>query len=97
MKKEEINNCEITTTEIEASEHNHIFKGNSFRIWQSMFNDFKIKESSRADIKFMFEIMKYEKLIHQTVSQVALLNWINETYELTISKTRYIDSLLSES
>lgn len=71
--------------------HNHIFKDNSFEVWQSMFNDFKIKESSRTDIKFMFEIMKYEKLIHPTVTQTALLNWINDNYQLTISKARYID------
>jgi len=71
--------------------HNHIFKSNAFKVWQLMYNDFKIKESSRTDIKFMFEIMKYEKLIHPTVTQTALLYWINETYQLTISKARYID------
>jgi len=71
--------------------HNHIFISNAFKVWQSMYNYFKIKESSRTDIKFMFEIMKYEKLIHPTVTQTALLNWINETYQLTISKARYID------
>jgi hypothetical protein len=71
--------------------HNHIFKSNAFKVWQSMYNDFRIKESSRTDIKFMFEIMKYEKLIHPTVTQTAVLNWINETYQLTISKARYID------
>jgi len=71
--------------------HNAYFKDNAFEVWQSMFTDFKIKESSRTDVKFMFEIMKYEKLIHPTVTQTALLNWINDTYQLTISKARYID------
>jgi hypothetical protein len=68
--------------------HNHIFKGNSFDVWQSMFSEFGINESSRTDVKFMFEEMKKDSLIHNTVNQITFLDWIRETYNgLIIQKT----------
>ena len=68
--------------------HSHIFKGNSFDVWQSMFSEFGINESSRTDVKFMFEEMKKDYLIHNTVNQITFLDWIGETYNgLIIQKT----------
>lgn len=54
--------------------HSAIFQSNAFEVWQSMFNDFKINERSRTDVKFMFEEMKKEGLIHNTVSQINFWN-----------------------
>jgi hypothetical protein len=67
--------------------HNHIFKDNAFEVWQSMFDEFGINESSRTDVKFMFEEMKKKKLIHHTVNQINFLEWISLTYSLNIEKT----------
>lgn len=68
--------------------HNHIFKHNAFDVWQSMFDEFEIVESSRTDVKFMFEEMKKERLIHNTVNQKTFLSWIEEVYDgLIIQKT----------
>lgn len=70
--------------------HTHIFKGNAFKVWQSMFDEFNITERSRTDIKFMFEEMrkKGEGLIHPTVNQTSFLEWIASTYDgLIIQKT----------
>ncbi|TDP03096.1 hypothetical protein [Flavobacterium sp. 245] len=61
--------------------HNHIFKENAFEVWQSMFDEFEINERSRTDVKFMFEEMKKEGLIHNTVNQKTFLEWIPETYK----------------
>jgi hypothetical protein len=68
--------------------HNQIFKGNAFDVWQYMFNEFGINESSRTDVKFMFEEMRKEELIHNTVNQKTFLEWITSTYDgIIIEKT----------
>jgi len=73
--------------EVKKELHNHIFKDKAFEVWQSMFDEFEIDESSRTDVKFMFEEMKKEKLIHHTVNQINFLEWIYSTYSLNIEKT----------
>lgn len=78
------------TDEVKKELHNHIFKGNAFEVWQYMFDEFGINESSRTDVKFMFEEMrkKGEGLIHNTVNQTTFLEWIASTYkDLIIQKT----------
>ena len=50
--------------EVKKELHNNIFKDNAFVVWQSMFVKFKITESNRTDIDFMFEVMKYHNLIY---------------------------------
>jgi hypothetical protein len=67
--------------------HTHIFKGNAFEVWQAMFDSFQIKGSSRTDVKFMFEEMKKDNLIYNTINQITFLNWISETYQITVEKT----------
>ncbi|WP_417200533.1 hypothetical protein [Bizionia sp.] len=72
--------------------HYHIFKFGAFNSWQRMFRVFHIDEDSRTDIKFMFEAMKNHKLIHSTVSQTSLLEWILESYNLEIGKTNNLNN-----
>lgn len=87
-----INNIDLSDTNttknnIASYKHTHIFKNNAFDVWEAMFNDFGIKESSRTDIKFMFEEMKKDGLIFNTITQKNILNWISETYQIEIEKT----------
>ncbi len=77
----------IKPDEVKKELHPHIFKGNAFEVWQSMFDSFQITESSRTDVKFMFEEMKKDNLIHNTVNQTTFLKWISDTYQITIEKT----------
>jgi hypothetical protein len=68
--------------------HNHIFKNNAFEVWEYMFEEFEINTSSRTDVKFIFEEMKKDGLIHKTVNQIDFLDWILCTYDgLIIQKT----------
>lgn len=89
--------------EVKKELHNHIFKGNAFEVWQFMFDSFQITERSRTDVKFMFEEMKKDGFIHNTVNQKTFLDWISETYEITIektsnfSKTKYRNSIYSSA
>lgn len=78
----------IKTDEVKKELHNHIFKDNAFEVWQSMFDEFDVNESSRTDVKFMYEEMKKEELIHNTVNQKTFLEWITSFYDgLIVQKT----------
>lgn len=67
--------------------HSEIFKNNAFEVWESMFESFVIVKESRTDVKFIFEAMKKDTFIHNTVSQKSFLDWINKIYSLAIEKT----------
>ncbi|GAB5400137.1 MAG: hypothetical protein Aureis2KO_17220 [Aureisphaera sp.] len=69
------------------TKHSHIFRNNAFEVWQSMYDGFDIKGSSRADVKFMYEEMKKDGLIFETVNQKTFLDWISQTYQIVIQKT----------
>ena len=75
--------------EVKKELHNNIFKGNAFEIWQSMFEKFKITESKRTDIDFMFEVMKYNNLIYDNIKYVDIQNWINNVYEISFEKIKF--------
>jgi hypothetical protein len=77
--------------EVKKELHNHIFKNNAFEVWHSMFESFDIKESSRTDIRFMYDAMQFDGLIHENISQTYLLGWITEIYQITIEKPQYKD------
>jgi hypothetical protein len=90
----ELENEDISTNKNEISPkdkkqdlHNHIFKNNAFLVWEYLKEKLDVTESSRADVKFTFEEMKKNCLIHDTVNQTSFLNWINEIYGLAIEKT----------
>jgi hypothetical protein len=77
------------TIESRKALHGNIFKDNAFDVWQSMFESFNIKESSNTDLRFMFEVMKYNGQIHKTVTLTGMTEWINETYDFAITKLQY--------
>jgi len=77
--------------EVKKELHNNIFKGNAFEVWQSMFDKFKITESKRTDIDFMFEVMKYNNLIYDNIKYVDIQNWINNVYEISFDKIKFTD------
>lgn len=72
---------------LKSYKHSEIFKNNAFEVWESMFESFGIVKESRTDVKFTFEVMKKDTLIHNTVSQKSFLDWINNIYSLDIEKT----------
>lgn len=92
---DEPNNLEQSTeseqknepTTVVEDKHSKIFKNNAFEVWQSLFDEFDIQESSRTDVKFIYEEMKKDGLIHNTINQKGFLDWINETYEIQVLKT----------
>lgn len=71
--------------------HNNIFTDNNFNIWDEMFAKFKINSSKRTDIDFMFQIMKYNNLIHKNIGFTDMVDWINDVYEVLFDKIKYTD------
>lgn len=70
--------------------HNNIFKDNAFDVWQSMFEQFKIKESSYStDLDFMYNVMYNDQLIHKEIGKVNMVDWINDIYKITFTKIRF--------
>jgi hypothetical protein len=81
---------DIKPDEIKKELHNNIFKDNAFEVWHSMFVKFKIIESNYStDIDFMFEVMKYNNLIHKNIGLTDIKNWVNKVYEILFEKIRY--------
>lgn len=71
--------------------HPKIFDNNAFCVWESMFDSFQVTEKKRTDLRFMFEAMKYDNLIHNTVTVANIVEWINETYQIKVEKLHYTD------
>jgi hypothetical protein len=71
--------------------HFKIFASNSFNLWERMFEHFKINEKKRTDLSFMYEVMIFPELIHETVSKKNIEDWINETYTFDIDKIHFTD------
>ena len=69
--------------------HNHIFKDDAFEVWKRFLEHRDIDATKRTDFRFLYEIMKSEKFIHQTVTVKNITDWINETYEYAIEKLQY--------
>lgn len=79
----------IKIDEVAREMHPKIFVKNAFDIWEQMFECFKINKTKRTDLSFMYEVMLYDKLIHETVSKKNIEGWINETYKFEIDKIHY--------
>jgi hypothetical protein len=79
----------INVLEVKKELHNNIFTDNTFYVWERLFENFNINETKRTDLRFMYEIMKYNGQIHKTVTVKNITDWINETYDFSIDKLQY--------
>jgi len=71
--------------------HDNIFKDKAFEIWKVMFEKLKIEEKDCTPTRFVFQAMKKDNLIHDTVKVVDFTNWINDTYEIAMNKLPFTD------
>lgn len=76
-------------TENKKEMHNNIFVGNSFEVWESLFENLNIDETKNTDLRFMYEVMKDKNQIHENITVKAITNWINKEYEFSITKLQY--------
>lgn len=69
----------------------NIFKGAGFELWERMFEDFKITESSRTDVRFMLEVLQKDGFIYKNIGESDIREWISKTYGYAMGKLPYTD------
>jgi hypothetical protein len=67
--------------------HNNIFKGSYFRLFEKYYNDKSMSSQSRTDFRFLFEQMKKDNLIYDTVTLSQYIKFIQKNFD-------YIDNQL---
>jgi len=74
---------DIKPDEIKKELHNNIFKDNSIYLFEKYFDNKSMTFQSRTDFRFLFEQMKKDNLIHDTVTLGQYIKFIGkyEYYE----------------
>lgn len=67
--------------------YNRVFKSNFFELFELLFDEFNIDESKRADLKFIFEMMKEDGFLHPEVSQREFYECISRVYNMDFQIT----------
>lgn len=60
--------------------HNNIFKGSYFRLFEKYYNDQSMSIQSRTDFRFLFEQMKKDNLIYDTVTLSQYIKFIQKKF-----------------
>ena len=80
--------------EVKKELHNNIFKGNSIYLFEKYFDNKSMTCQSRTDFRFLFEQMKKDNLIYNTVTLGQYIKFIgNYGYYETELKAIELDAL----
>jgi len=80
--------------EVKKERHNNIFKGNAIYLFEKYFNNKSMTFQSRTDFRFLFEQMKKDNLIYNTVTLSQYIKFIgNYGYYETELKAIELDAL----
>lgn len=69
---------DIKPDEIKKELHNNIFKDNSIYLFEKYFDNKSMTFQSRTDFRFLFEQMKKDNLIHDTVTLGQYIKFIGK-------------------
>jgi len=64
--------------EVKKELHKNIFIGNAFELFEKYYNNKAMNFQSRTDFRFLFEQMKIDNLIHETVSLGQYIKFIGK-------------------
>lgn len=85
---------DIKPDEIKKELHNNIFKDNSIYLFEKYFDNKSMTFQSRTDFRFLFEQMKKDSLIHDTVTLGQYIKFIGKYgYYETELKAIELDAL----
>ena len=85
---------DIKPDEIKKELHNNIFKDNSIYLFEKYFDNKSMTFQSRTDFRFLFEQMKKDNLIHDTVTLGQYIKFIGKYgYYETELKAIELDAL----
>lgn len=88
ISKPKATNSTKDTGEVKEK-YNEIFSDNNFEVWELLFNELEVKESSRTDLRFMYEVMKAKGQILGTVRLIDYTDWVNDLKTWKIGKLQY--------
>lgn len=71
---------EIKPDEVTKELHNHIFVGNAFEVWERYKEDKQLTFRDRTDLRLIFELMKIDNLILETIDLKHYIYWLNKIY-----------------
>tara|TARA_R110002110_G_scaffold49502_21_gene146962 strand:- start:1573 stop:2289 length:717 start_codon:yes stop_codon:yes gene_type:complete len=69
---------ESISDEVKKELHNNIFRGNAIDLFEKYFKNKLMTVQSRTDFRFLFNIMKTDKLIYDTVSLSQYISFIGK-------------------
>ena len=93
-------NVDITPQQIEAGNtdevvkemHNNIFKDEAFELWEHYKVCKNVNANSRTDLRLLFELMKADKLLVDTVELKHYIKWLNLYFDTeNITELKSID------
>jgi hypothetical protein len=61
--------------------HNNIFKGKAFELWEYYKDCKNVGKTSRTDLRFLFELMKADNLLVDTVELKHYITWLNKYFD----------------
>ncbi len=80
QQNEVLKNDEVLESEPLKEMHNNIFVGNSFEVWERYKENKNINGSSAADLRVIFDLMKADNLIQETIELKHWITWLNSEY-----------------
>lgn len=60
--------------------HNDIFKDNAFEVFEIYKENKQVNVNSRTDLRVIFELLKNDNLLKNTIELKHYIKWLNETY-----------------
>ena len=70
----------IKPDEVKKELYNHIFVGNAFEVWERYKQDKQLTFRDRTDLRLIFELMKIDNLILETIDLKHYIIWLNKFY-----------------
>ena len=78
------------TEEINEELHNNMFRGNSFLLFKKYVEMKNVLNNSRTDFRFLYDIMKKDNFIYETVTLKQYITFINTHFDYVDSELKSI-------
>lgn len=80
LLQEKQHSKEIKSDEVKKELHTDIFKYNAFEVFEIYKENKQIGLNSRTDLRVIFELLKKDKLLVETIELKHYINWLNRVY-----------------
>ena len=77
--------------EVEKELHNNIFKYNAFETFEKYFENKKITQNSRTDLRVIFDLLEGDDLLVETVELKHYIKWLNSQFDYNLFELKKLD------